>query len=93
MGYIRRYKKTQPKKDNSPLSFQNGAWGTGKLRVPKLKRKTAWKRFYKIFPDQDLQENDFITGHSPYVWHDSMIKLKHVKPHTRKRKRWKRRRQ
>ena len=32
------------------------------IRVPKLKRKTAWKRFYKMFPD--LKGMKVITGSS-----------------------------
>lgn len=49
------YRKPQPQKDNETLSpqidnIQPGYGATYKIRVPKLKRKTAWKRFYKKFP-------------------------------------------
>lgn len=36
-----------------------------KIRVPKLKRKTAWKRFYKLFPE--LIGYDMIHGYSSSV--------------------------
>lgn len=41
------------RKDNSPLCGLNyGGPGNNrsKIRFPKKKRKTAWKRFYKLFP-------------------------------------------
>lgn len=47
------YKKPKVQKDND-LSFIGHGTGwshCSALRVPKLKRKTAWKRFYKMFPD------------------------------------------
>ena len=55
--YVQRhsytYKKPKVQKDND-LSFigEGTVWAhCSALRVPKLKRKNAWKRFYKMFPD------------------------------------------
>ena len=93
--YIQRhsysYKKPQSQKDND-MSFvdegQNWAYSS-QIRVPSLKRKTAWKRFYKMFPD--LQGMKAITGRSSCYGKDidgvyrqtiqnaSTIKLKKVK--------------
>lgn len=89
--YSYTYKKPQRQKDND-LSFigtgTDWAWSP-QIRVPKLKRKSAWKRFYKMFPD--LKGMKTITGrsscHGPnergeykqMIQHSSMIKLKKVK--------------
>lgn len=90
--YVQRhsysYKKPQKQKDND-LSFvgkgENWAYSS-KIRVPSLKRKTAWKRFYKMFPD--LKGMKSITGRSSCygrdldgeirqtIQHASTIKLK-----------------
>jgi len=85
------YKKSQPQKDND-LSFigHSQSWAySSKIRVPKLKRKTAWKRFYKMFPD--LKGMKVISGKSSCyapdkngdmkqtIQHKSTIKLKKVK--------------
>ena len=55
--YVQRhsysYKKPRSQKDND-LSFIGHGQGwahSSQIRVPRLKRKTAWKRFYKMFPD------------------------------------------
>ena len=52
-----------------------------RIRVPKLKRKNAWKRFYKLYPN--LKGKKVITGYSSCssIWHlhSSMIKLKKKK--------------
>ena len=52
-----------------------------RIRVPKLKRKNAWKRFYKLYPN--LKGKKVITGFSrcSSIWHlhSSMIKLKKKK--------------
>lgn len=54
--YVQRhsysYKKPKAQKDND-LSFvgEGTGWAcSSMIRVPRLKRKTAWKRFYKMFP-------------------------------------------
>lgn len=85
------YKKPQPQKDND-LSFvgEGTVWAhSSQIRVPRLKRKTAWKRFYKMFPD--LKGMKVITGRSScygkdvngevrqQIQHSSTIKLKKVK--------------
>lgn len=67
---IQQYKKPEPKKDN--YNLYNGEVAAysyppliiydSKIRVPKLKRKTAWKRFYKLYPD--LKGKDFLIGNS-----------------------------
>lgn len=50
-----------------------------RIRVPSLKRKSAWKRFYKLYPT--LKGQKVITGHGVMFSHinKSMIKLKKVK--------------
>lgn len=81
------FQKRPPRKDNSPLSFNpTGRYGHVRphfrIRVPKLKRKTAWKRFYKIFP--------CFKGEATLHKDDSLIKLKryeYVPLGKRKRKR------
>ena len=93
--YVQRhsysYKKPKVQKDND-LSFvgEGTGWAhCSALRVPKLKRKSAWKRFYKMFPD--LVGMKTITGKSSCYARDidgemrqqiqnaSTIKLKKVK--------------
>lgn len=90
--YVQRhsytYKKSQKQKDND-LSFVGTGEGwaySPKIRVPSLKRKTAWKRFYKMFPD--LKGMKVIIGRSScygkdvdgkvrqQIQHKSTIKLK-----------------
>jgi hypothetical protein len=40
-----------PRQDNKTYITGSG-WGNARrIRFPKLVRKTAWKRFYKLFPD------------------------------------------
>lgn len=85
------YKKPKTQKDND-LSFIGHGQGwahSSMIRVPKLKRKTAWKRFYKMFPD--LKGMKVITGSSSCyardidgemrqtIQHKSTIKLKKIK--------------
>lgn len=93
--YVQRhsysYKKPQSQKDND-MSFVGKGTGwahSSVIRVPSLKRKTAWKRFYKMFPD--LKGMKTITGRSScgmydsnHNWHQaiqntSTIKLKKMK--------------
>ena len=84
------YKKPKVQKDND-LSFIGHGQGwaySSQIRVPKLKRKTAWKRFYKMFPD--LVGMKTIPGKSScyardkngemkqQIQHSSTIKLKKV---------------
>lgn len=88
--YVQRhsysYKKPHRQKDND-LSFVAEGWAySPKIRVPSLKRKTAWKRFYKMFPD--LKGMKFIIRRSScygkdvdgkllqQIQHSSTIKLK-----------------
>jgi len=85
------YKKPKTQKDND-MSFvcEGQSWAySSMIRVPRLKRKTAWKRFYKMFPD--LKGMKTITGHSSCygkyidgkfyqtIQNASTIKLKKVK--------------
>lgn len=59
-----KYKKPQAQKDND-LSFigEGKSWAySSQIRVPRLKRKNAWKRFYKMFPD--LKGMKVIQGRS-----------------------------
>jgi len=93
--YVQRhsysYKKPQTQKDND-MSFagEGQHWAySSKIRVPSLKRKSAWKRFYKMFPD--LQGMKTITGKSSCyvqnvngeyrqtIQNSSTIKLKKIK--------------
>ena len=84
------YTKPEKQKDND-LSFvgEGTGWAcSSMIRVPKLKRKTAWKRFYKMFPD--LKGMKIITGKSScyardingnmkqQIQHSSTIKLKKI---------------
>ena len=85
------YKKPQTQKDNDLSFVGNGtAWAySSHIRVPSLKRKSAWKRFYKMFPD--LKGMKSIPGKSSCgtfdsegkwhqaIQHESTIKLKKVK--------------
>ena len=93
--YVQRhsysYKKPRSQKDND-MSFvgEGQSWAhSSVIRVPRLKRKTAWKRFYKMFPD--LKGMKTITGRSSCYGKDingeyhqtiqnaSTIKLKKIK--------------
>lgn len=89
--YSYSYKKPRSQKDND-MSFvgKGTSWAySSVIRVPSLKRKTAWKRFYKMFPD--LKGMKTITGRSSccmydsnHNWHQaiqnaSTIKLKKMK--------------
>jgi hypothetical protein len=85
------YKKSKVQKDNDMSFVGNGtSWACcSTIRVPKLKRKTAWKRFYKMFPD--LKGMKVISGKSSCYGKDidgkyyqtiqnaSTIKLKKLK--------------
>lgn len=77
------WKKIQPHKDNSGhyvISSSDTAGRLSCIRVPSLKRKTAWKRFYKMFPG--LKGQSVITGYSSTYavpdLHSSTIKLKKI---------------
>lgn len=84
--YVQRnsynYKKPETMKDND-LSFvgKGEGWANSSvIRVPSLKRKTAWKRFYKMFPD--LIGKKVIHGSRVSEYHGmnkSTIKLKKTK--------------
>lgn len=93
--YARRhlysYRRPQPRKDNDGrFTSDSESWAyNSRIRVPKLKRKSAWKRFYKMFPG--LKGRETITGSSSCwyrdkngdykrgPWHYSTIKLKKSK--------------
>lgn len=66
---------------DNPISLGEGIKYSRNVRVPKLKRKTAWKRFYKLFPH--LKGMNVIPGSSQpcyaYGVNPSTIKLKKVK--------------
>ena len=48
-----------PRQDNKTyINKGNGHPQRGWLRYPKKKRKTAWKRFYKLFPHLKPDENE-----------------------------------
>ena len=89
------FQKKLPEKDNymiydplpgdsyndKPISMGEAIeWGR-EVRVPSLKRKAAWKRFYKLFPH--LKGKKIIHGSSQpmhaYGVNASTIKLKKVK--------------
>lgn len=70
--------KELPFKDNAGYTIQRYVgYFDSKIRVPSLKRKTAWKRFYKMFPG--LKGREYITGHSTGgAERESYIKLKQL---------------
>jgi len=39
-----------PRQDNKDYINGSGGSNCGKIRKPKKCRKTAWKRFFKLFP-------------------------------------------
>lgn len=46
-------------KDNSDgINFKNGGSNSSSIRYPKKNRKTAWKRFYKLFPRLKDKNNE-----------------------------------
>ena len=89
------YQKRLPNKDNrmiydsligdsyydEPISTGEGVENSRVVRVPSLKRKAAWKRFYKLFPH--LKGKSVIHGSRQatvaYGVNASTIKLKKVK--------------
>lgn len=93
---IQEYKKPTAKKDNYNLyngekveHYYDGYFARydSRIRVPKLKRKSAWKRFYKLYPE--LKGLESITGKSNCAGvpgsglfngnlRSSMIKLKKI---------------
>ena len=84
--YVQRhsytYKKPKVQKDND-LSFVGEGIGwshCSAIRVPKLKRKTAWKRFYKMFPD--LKGMKVIPGKSSCYAHDKNGEMKQQIQHS-----------
>ena len=41
----------RPRKDNKDtINYGSGGGNRGSIRYPKKTRKTAWKRFYRLFP-------------------------------------------
>lgn len=51
--------KNLPKQDNkSYIAKGNGHSHMNKIRYPKKCRKTAWKRFYKLFPHLKPENNE-----------------------------------
>lgn len=42
-------------RDNKDVLVGSGGDNQNKIRYPKKCRKTAWKRFYKLFPQLKLQ--------------------------------------
>lgn len=65
---------------DKPISCGEGIENSPIVRVPKLKRKTAWKRFYRLFPH--LKGKKVIPGSSASLYmglNKSTIKLKKTK--------------
>ena len=59
-----QHNKPPERKDNKTyLNIGNGCSNANKVRYPKKVRKTAWKRFYKLFPNLAPKEklNDNLT--------------------------------
>lgn len=46
-------KPTQIRKDNKTVRVGSGGSNRNKIRRPRKVRKTAWKRFYKLFPNEN----------------------------------------
>ena len=71
----KRYEKTTF--FDNPISLGEGVAWSPRVRVPKLCRKTAWKRFYKLYPH--LKGRKVMHGRSSCMFHglnESTIKLK-----------------
>ncbi len=51
-------KPIQRKQDNKDTTVGGGGSNRNKIRYPKKCRKTAWKRFYKLFPLLDPNKSD-----------------------------------
>lgn len=45
------------RKDNKTYINRGNGEGTNAIRYPKKVRKTAWKRFYRLFPSLDPERN------------------------------------
>lgn len=45
------------RKDNKTYLNRGNGEGTNSIRYPKKVRKTAWKRFYRLFPSLDPERN------------------------------------
>ena len=86
------YKKPKSHKDNDGSFTSKYDYSHSDIiRVPSLKRKTAWKRFYKMYPQ--LKGKKSIPGRSSCyapdvngdykqtIQHESTIKLKKIKKH------------
>lgn len=53
-----RKKPVVIRKDNKDRRVGSGGSNQNKIRFPRKCRKTAWKRFYKLFPHLKKEEND-----------------------------------
>lgn len=53
---IYRGKPIQSRRDNKDVKVGSGGSNRNKVRFPKKCRKTAWKRFYKLFPNLKPEE-------------------------------------
>lgn len=73
-----RFVRALPSKDNAGhIDSHCLGYMDSRIRVPSLKRKTAWKRFYKMFPE--LKGRIYITGYSTGgAKRTSFIKLKNI---------------
>lgn len=57
----KRIYKARPaiqRKDNKDRAVGSRGSNRNKIRYPRKVRKTAWKRFYKLFPHLDPKNND-----------------------------------
>ncbi len=48
-----KVRPVRPRKDNKDFYNGSGGYWRNTVRYPKKKRKTAWVRFYKLFPNLD----------------------------------------
>ena len=53
----RKQSKPERKDNKTYLNRGNGCSNANKVRYPKKARKTAWKRFYRLFPSLDPERN------------------------------------
>lgn len=60
LSYRREYRKRPvvQRKDNKDRTVGSRGSNRNKIRYPKKVRKTAWKRFYKLFPHLNPKNNE-----------------------------------
>jgi hypothetical protein len=63
LHYSQKHMAKPERKDNKTyINFGNHCSNRNKIRYPKKCRKTAWKRFYKLFPHLKPEEENIVTN-------------------------------